>query len=89
MALSTAPTGVFANPPSRTAELDETWAFLDKGVDHIMNRLEEGMTFPNYTALYTTVYNFCTSAKMTSKPGDHKSGANLVGVDLYNTSEIS
>ncbi|KAK7040956.1 ubiquitin ligase (cullin) of SCF [Paramarasmius palmivorus] len=77
------PTDIFANPPSRTADLEETWKFLDLGVDHIMNKLERGLTFPNYTALYTAVYNYCTSNKMTGKMDSHKSGANLVGADLY------
>ncbi|KAJ8072146.1 ubiquitin ligase (cullin) of SCF [Marasmius tenuissimus] len=80
---STSPTGPFAKPPPRTADIHETWAFLDIGVDHIMTKLEEGLTFPNYTALYTVVYNYCTSTKMMTKGGETKTGANLVGADLY------
>lgn len=54
----------FANMPPKTADLAETWAFLDKGVDRIMNNLEAGLAFTGYTSLYTTVYNYCTSTKM-------------------------
>ncbi|PFH50426.1 hypothetical protein AMATHDRAFT_61141 [Amanita thiersii Skay4041] len=71
--------------PSKNAELDETWAYLHEGVDHIMTRLEEGLSFNGYSNLYTAVYNYCTSTKMHNKPDGHKTtGANLVGSDLYN-----
>jgi cullin 1 len=54
----------FAVMPARTADLDETWAFLNAGADQIMNNMEEGLSFTGYTNLYTTVYNYCTSTKM-------------------------
>lgn len=57
-------TGAFAIMASRTADLDETWTYLNAGVDHIMNNIEEGLSFAGYTNLYTTVYNYCTSTKM-------------------------
>ncbi|KAF7319315.1 hypothetical protein HMN09_00269100 [Mycena chlorophos] len=44
-------------------ELAETWQFLATGVDHIMNKLHEGLSFASYTSLYTTVYNYCMSTK--------------------------
>jgi cullin 1 len=54
----------FSKMPPKTADLDETWAFLNAGVDHIMNHMERGLAFAGYTSLYTTVYNYCTSTKM-------------------------
>ena len=33
-------------PDSR--DLNATWAFLEEGVDHIMTRLSEGMSYPKY-----------------------------------------
>ncbi|KAK7470072.1 ubiquitin ligase (cullin) of SCF [Stygiomarasmius scandens] len=83
MSSSTQPTDAFSKPPPRTADLEETWAFLINGVDHIMNRIDTGLTFPNYTSLYTTVYNYCTSTKMQGKQDNNRTGANLVGADLY------
>ncbi|PPQ80426.1 hypothetical protein CVT25_001729 [Psilocybe cyanescens] len=74
----------FSTMPPRTAELDETWVFLNAGVDHIMNNLEKGLSFVGYTSLYTTVYNYCTSTKMHGRLDGNRSGANLVGSDLYN-----
>ncbi|KAJ3753066.1 ubiquitin-protein ligase [Lentinula raphanica] len=71
------------NPPSRTADLEETWTYLKLGVDHIMNKLDAGMSFTSYTSLYSTVYNYCTSTKMQGKHDSNRSGANLVGADLY------
>ena len=61
------PPNAFTNMPARTADLDETWNFLNEGVDHIMTRLESGLSFASYTSLYTTVYNYCTSTKMHGK----------------------
>lgn len=63
----------FTNMPPRTADLDETWAFLNDGVDHIMTRLETGLSFAGYTSLYTTVYNYCTSTKMHGKLDGNRS----------------
>ncbi|KAL1716976.1 Cullin [Schizophyllum commune] len=73
----------FGKVPSRTADLNETWDFLNRGVEHIMLHLEKGLSFSHYTNLYTTVYNYCTSTKMQGKLEGNRSGANLVGADLY------
>ncbi|KAJ7743248.1 ubiquitin-protein ligase [Mycena maculata] len=74
----------FTQMPPKTADLDETWTFLTAGVDHIMTKLETGLSFAGYTSLYTTVYNYCTSTKMHGKLEGNRTGANLVGSDLYN-----
>ncbi|KAJ7098549.1 Cullin [Mycena belliarum] len=74
----------FSQMPPKTADLDETWTFLTAGVDHIMTKLETGLSFAGYTSLYTTVYNYCTSTKMHGKLEGNRTGANLVGSDLYN-----
>lgn len=66
---SSTPSNAFTNMPPRTADLDETWNFLNEGVDHIMTRLEQGLSFTGYTSLYTTVYNYCTSTKLHGKLG--------------------
>lgn len=71
--------------PGKSADLDQTWAYLTSGVDHIMTRMEAGLSFADYTNLYTTVYNYCTSTKMHSRmDSSNRTGANLVGSDLYN-----
>jgi hypothetical protein len=44
--------------------------FLNIGVDHIMNNLEAGLSFANYTNLYTCVYDYCTSTKMQNNKTD-------------------
>ncbi|KAF5322714.1 hypothetical protein D9619_000259 [Psilocybe cf. subviscida] len=74
----------FSKMPPKQAELAETWTYLEGGVDHIMNHLEQGLSFTGYTSLYTTVYNYCTSTKMHGRLDSNRSGANLVGSDLYN-----
>ncbi|KAJ7739150.1 ubiquitin-protein ligase [Mycena metata] len=80
---STSAAAPFAQMPPKTADLDETWTFLTAGVDHIMTKLETGLSFAGYTSLYTTVYNYCTSTKMHGKLEGNRTGANLVGSDLY------
>jgi cullin 1 len=47
-------------------DLDETWTFLEKGIDSVMLKLEEGVDMKTYMALYTAVHNFCTSQNAVS-----------------------
>ncbi|EMD40122.1 hypothetical protein CERSUDRAFT_112346 [Gelatoporia subvermispora B] len=76
------------NMPVAGASLAETWEFLEEGVDHIMTKLQTGMSYSKYMSLYTVAYNYCTSSKMNNAgdgPGlGHRTGANLMGSDLYN-----
>ncbi|KAF7299052.1 CULLIN-2 domain-containing protein [Mycena indigotica] len=74
--------------PAPTADLQTTWAFLEDGVDHIMTKLQTGVSYSKYMSLYTVAYNYCTSSKM-STPSEssgiaNRTGANLMGADLYN-----
>ncbi|KAF7314218.1 CULLIN-2 domain-containing protein [Mycena kentingensis (nom. inval.)] len=74
--------------PAANADLQTTWAFLEDGVDHIMTKLQTGVSYSKYMSLYTVAYNYCTSSKM-SGPSDttgiaNRTGANLMGADLYN-----
>ncbi|KIK69633.1 hypothetical protein GYMLUDRAFT_34019 [Collybiopsis luxurians FD-317 M1] len=75
--------------PAPTADLATTWAFLEEGVDHIMTKLQTGVSYSKYMSLYTVAYNYCTSSKLsnTSDLGiglSNRTGANLMGSDLYN-----
>jgi cullin 1 len=57
--------------PPHTADLATTWGFLEEGVDHIMTKLQTGVSPTRYMSLYTAAYNFCTSSRVpsnTSKP---------------------
>ncbi|KAJ5359626.1 Cullin-1 [Penicillium cataractarum] len=44
-------------------DLEETWSFLEAGINSVMLKLEEGVDMKTYMALYTAVHNFCTSQK--------------------------
>ncbi|KAH9161142.1 Cullin-domain-containing protein [Lactarius sanguifluus] len=75
--------------PLPTADLATTWQFLEEGVDHIMTKLQTGVSYSKYMSLYTVAYNYCTSSKMPSNASSEqsaagRSGANLMGSDLYN-----
>ncbi|RPD62795.1 Cullin-domain-containing protein [Lentinus tigrinus ALCF2SS1-6] len=74
--------------PPPNADLATTWAYLEEGVDHIMTKLQTGVSYSKYMSLYTVSYNYCTSSKMhgTGEGGavGHRTGANLMGSDLYN-----
>ncbi|KAL7417955.1 Cullin-domain-containing protein [Mrakia frigida] len=76
-----------APPPS--ADLRTSWAFLQDGVDHIMMQLQSGMSYSYYMSLYTVSYNYCTSSRLPAGKtdglglGSGRSGANLMGSDLY------
>ncbi|VDB91866.1 unnamed protein product [Peniophora sp. CBMAI 1063] len=84
MSGSSTPTGV--NIPPANADLATTWAHLEEGVDHIMTKLHTGVSYSKYMGLYTVAYNYCTSSKMPAAqdPTQARSGANLMGSDLYN-----
>ncbi|KAF7795181.1 hypothetical protein EIP86_006330 [Pleurotus ostreatoroseus] len=74
--------------PPANADLATTWAYLEEGVDHIMTKLQTGVSYSKYMSLYTVSYNYCTSSKMHTS-GDtmtlgQRTGANLMGSDLYN-----
>ncbi|KAI0366592.1 Cullin-domain-containing protein [Pilatotrama ljubarskyi] len=76
--------------PPANADLATTWAYLEEGVDHIMTKLQTGVSYSKYMSLYTVSYNYCTSSKMhgtAEQAGGgigHRTGANLMGSDLYN-----
>ncbi|ONK78652.1 uncharacterized protein A4U43_C02F21040 [Asparagus officinalis] len=53
-----------AMPERKTIDLDQGWAFMQKGITKLKNILE-GLAEPqfdpeNYMMLYTTIYNMCT-----------------------------
>ncbi|KAH8817845.1 ubiquitin-protein ligase [Flagelloscypha sp. PMI_526] len=73
--------------PARGAGVEEIWSFLRCGVNVIMNDLEGGMSTNHivlYTNMHTTVYNYCTSTRRRSNSVHNRTGANLVGSELYN-----
>ena len=65
--------------------------FVQDGVELIMTRLRDGMSYTRYMELYTAVYNYCVSSRMNTGDGNQplglgvggRSGANLMGADLY------
>ena len=57
-----APIGRLGVMPNKTADRDETLTFINKGLDLIMN--DDGISILEYTEIYTSVYNYCTSSGM-------------------------
>lgn len=68
MASGSTPIQSYPMPPA-SADLATTWAFLEEGVDHIMTKLQTGVSYSKYMSLYTVAYNYCTSSKMPSSTG--------------------
>lgn len=58
--------GVMPKKTDKTADRDETLTFINTGLDLIMN--DDGISFLEYTHLYTSVYNYCTSSGMHRGP---------------------
>ncbi|KAF9405028.1 hypothetical protein BGZ94_003806 [Podila epigama] len=74
-----------SSPPPHGSDIVATWAFLEQGIDQIMNRLEDGLTYKRYMEIYTVIYNYCTT-KTTNDPMSasiQTRGATLGGSDLY------
>src|ERR1700761_641045 len=68
---------------------DETWGFLQNGVNKIMTKLQEGMNMAAYMELYTAVHNFCSAQKPVGSGhfinnAQNRGGAHLLGEGLYN-----
>lgn len=63
MASGAAGNSSYPMPPAN-ADLTTTWAYLEEGVDHIMTKLQTGVSYSKYMSLYTVSYNYCTSSKM-------------------------
>ena len=59
--------------PPPNADLQTTWTYLEEGVDHIMTKLQTGVSYSKYMSLYTVSYNYCTSSKMHGT-GDQAGG---------------
>ncbi|KAE9403976.1 Cullin-domain-containing protein [Gymnopus androsaceus JB14] len=71
--------------PAQHSDLATTWAFLEEGVDHILKKLQTGVSYSKYMSLYTVAYNYCTSSKINNNDAlSNRTGANLMGSDLYN-----
>lgn len=68
--------------PPPNADLQTTWKYLEEGVDHIMTKLQTGVSYSKYMSLYTVAYNYCTSSKM------HGSGE-AVGLGQRSTSSVA
>lgn len=62
--------------PPASADLATTWAFLEEGVDHIMTKLQTGVSYSKYMSLYTVAYNYCTSSRMHGAPDSAVSAGN-------------
>ena len=61
--MSAAANNAYPMPPPN-ADLATTWAYLEEGVDHIMTKLQTGVSYSKYMSLYTVSYNYCTSSRM-------------------------
>ncbi|TGZ77072.1 Cullin-domain-containing protein [Ascodesmis nigricans] len=72
-------------------DLEQTWNYLEQGIEKIMRDLNSGMDIRTYMGVYTAVHNFCTSARAVSTStqqlhqtaGVHRGAAHLLGEDLY------
>ena len=50
-------------------DIQQTWTFLQAGVEKIMMNLKDGIDMTTYMSIYTAVHNFCTSQKAVTSGG--------------------
>ncbi|EEB93842.1 hypothetical protein MPER_07454, partial [Moniliophthora perniciosa FA553] len=76
--------------PPPTADLATTWAFLEEGVDHIMTKLQTGVSYSKastkrQSCAGSDLFLLAISSAMSEGVGiGNRAGANLMGSDLYN-----
>ena len=63
MNLSAASNNADQQMPPASADLAMAWAFLEEGLDHIMTRLQKGISYSKYMCLSIVAYNYCTSSR--------------------------
>ncbi|KAG7447722.1 Cullin-domain-containing protein [Guyanagaster necrorhizus] len=68
------------------ADLDDIWAFLKPGIDHIMSN-HEGLPVTDYANLYTATYNYCTSpvgiCDRKSDDSSNRIGTSVASCNFY------
>ncbi|QIX01125.1 hypothetical protein AMS68_006642 [Peltaster fructicola] len=71
--------------PQNKDDINGTWAYLEWGVERMMNNLRDGLDMKTYMNLYSLIHNFCTAQKAVSPSHLNSShrGAHLLGEDLY------
>ncbi|KMU77432.1 cullin-2 [Coccidioides immitis RMSCC 3703] len=75
------------NMLSSNREVAETWTFLERGVDRVMNDLESGIDMATLSPR-SAVHNFCTSQKFqtssqTTNTGHRGGKSHLLGEEIY------
>ncbi|KIY67142.1 Cullin-domain-containing protein [Cylindrobasidium torrendii FP15055 ss-10] len=75
--------------PPANADLATSWEYLEDGIEHIMMRLQSGVSYSKYMSLYTVAYNYCVNSRAGSSSdfGSAARGgaASLQGSDIYNS----
>jgi len=44
-------------------DIEETWSQVGPGVEHVLKRLEEGLSAQDYMKIYTLIHDYCTMQK--------------------------
>lgn len=71
---------------AKRVTLDEIWPDVESGVHQLITNLNQGFPQKRWMALYSNVYNYCTTSRPHNPTAKGKtvSGANFVGEELYN-----
>jgi len=71
---------------AKRVTLEEIWPDLESGIHQLITNLNQGFPQKRWMALYSNVYNYCTTSRphnATARGTKGVSGANFVGEDLY------
>jgi len=64
--------------------IEQIWPQLERGCNHLLTRLNEGFSMKDHMKLYSSVYDYCTTAKpVNARDGKQRVGANFAGEELY------
>ncbi|KIM20117.1 hypothetical protein M408DRAFT_30636 [Serendipita vermifera MAFF 305830] len=70
--------------PPKGVDHETMWTGLEKGLDHVMNRLDTGISWSEYMTIGDFVYNYCTTYRNPDLSRGGMEAADSVATDLYN-----
>jgi len=73
-------------------DIEETWSQVGPGVEHVLKKLEEGLSAQDYMNIYTKIHDYCTMQKSSLEHArnlDHSSSSEPFIIIIFLTEFLS